>query len=667
MNGGEYKLQSEQAAIQLVVNYWERRPRVMWSRLDELLQQGITHIATFVPWQAVESDISHTLTRFLQAVAERRMTVSLIITPEVGIHYPNSGYPKDVIQRKDCLAQNQSTPIAVSMAPNAFPLPSLLAPEFQKRYFSFLSRMDSFLGDLGRNQSELLRGVSVIVTGSVWKYYRSPRDSAQSPFGGLAGEYSTCAQLAFRQRIEQHFSQKEFSDPTQAAANRWKTRNLEETNRRWFMQQSEDVFRNRTLQHLRRKAAYVKISETELYTPEADPSLLYSNVLQMISGGNSDFPSLSRLIDEYGARASMASESRAKPFLHWSSLGGFQKLSDSEKQFLILKSLLIMGGQDGGIYVDANDWFQLSQSFRNRTEALARSIASKDIQIRTRALYLTPHLWSRTSSPLWQELHDKIGIGARLVSSVDLVLREQNADVLVVDPSVIFTRETLLKVLSWAKAGRCLVIPRSALYTESARAELESVLANTQRMEIGNAIPYRLHQIGDGKLFVCDYADETNLQKDTSTQPWKAFIDSVFSVAGIQPYCSVSDSRLSIIPLEKRGGGLGLFVLNGSRRKVAGDIIFQQPVSVSDLSVALSAVEGPIGGMPAETPALPRFSLEVPACGIFPLAVDGAHLNDQEERHIATEIAQAPAMEPNVIATSSGASELPGLDNSVWN
>jgi hypothetical protein len=328
---------------------------------------------------------------------------------------------------------------------------------------------------------------------------------------------------------------------------------------------------------------------------------------------------------------------------------------------------LIMGGQDGGIYVDANDWFQLSQSFRNRTEALARSIASKDIQIRTRALYLTPHLWSRTSSPLWQELHDKIGIGARLVSSVDLVLREQNADVLVVDPSVIFTRETLLKVLSWAKAGRCLVIPRSALYTESARAELESVLANTQRMEIGNAIPYRLHQIGDGKLFVCDYADETNLQKDTSTQPWKAFIDSVFSVAGIQPYCSVSDSRLSIIPLEKRGGGLGLFVLNGSRRKVAGDIIFQQPVSVSDLSVALSAVEGPIGGMPAETPALPRFSLEVPACGIFPLAVDGAHLNDQEERHIATEIAQAPAMEPNVIATSSGASELPGLDNSVWN
>jgi hypothetical protein len=154
MNGGEHKLQSEQGAIQLVVNYWERRPRVMWSRLDELLQQGITHIATFVPWQAVESDISHTLTRFLQAVAERRMTVSLIITPEVGIHYPNSGFPKDVIQRKDCLAQNQSGPIAVSMAPNAFPLPSLLAPEFQKRYFSFLSRMDSFLGDLGRSQSE---------------------------------------------------------------------------------------------------------------------------------------------------------------------------------------------------------------------------------------------------------------------------------------------------------------------------------------------------------------------------------------------------------------------------------------------------------------------------------------------------------------------------------
>jgi len=675
MSGGEHKLQSEQQAIQLVVNYWERRPRMMRARLDELLRHGVTHIATFVPWQAMESDISHTLARFLQAVADRRMTVSLIITPEVGVHYPNSGFPKDIIQRKENLAQHaQQGPIAINMAPNSFAIPSLFAPEFQKRYFSFLARMDSFLSDLGRTQSEVLRGVEVVVTGSLWKYYRSPRDSAQSAFSGNAGEYSTHANLAFRQRVEQFFAQREFSDPNPAASNRWKTRNLEDTNRRWFFQQSEDVFRNRTLHHLRRKASYIRLSETELYTPEADPSLMYSNILQMLSGGNSDFFSLSRLIDEYSARSSMASESRAKPYLHWSSLGGFRKLSDPERQFLILKSLLLMGGQGGGIYIDAGDWFALSKNFRNRTEALARSVASKDLRIRTRALYLTPHLWSGAGSgvgassaaPLWQELQDKIGTGARLVSSIDLVLREKNADILVVDPRFIFTRENILKIIAWVRAGKTLVIPRNALYTESARAELESIISRTQRIEIALGLPYRLHAVGDGKLFISEYGAEAGMDlghgSGESNAQWQSFINAVFAVANIQPYCKVSDSRLAVIPMEKRGGGLGLFLLNGTRRKVSGDVIFSQAVNVSDLSVALSSAPEALADNPNSGSAS-RFSFEVPACGIFPLAVDGQHLNDQEERFLAAELEQNTSAH---IAADSAKSELPGLENSIW-
>ena len=56
-------------------------------------------------------------------------------------------------------------------------------------------------------------------------------------------------------------------------------------------------------------------------------------------------------------------------------------------------------------------------------------------------------------------------LGARLVASVDLVMREKNAGALIVDPSFIFTRDHLTKLLSWARAGRTLVIPRSALYS----------------------------------------------------------------------------------------------------------------------------------------------------------------------------------------------------------
>jgi hypothetical protein len=644
--------------IQVVVNYWERRPRMMRARLDELMHHGITHIVSFVPWQAVESDISHTLARFLQAVSDRRMTVSLVVTPEVGVHYPNSGFPKDVIAKKENTAQHaHGGPVVVNMAPNAFALPSLLAPELNKRYYSFLTRIDNFLSDIGRSQPELLKGVKVVVTGSIWKYYRSPKASVLGPFSGIAGEYSNASNLGFRQRLETFFSNKEFADPTLAAANRWKTRNFEETNRRWFFQQSEDAFRARTLQTVRRKSSYIPAVEMELYTPEADPALFYSSFMQMLSGGNADFEALSNLVDEYGSRSSLGTKAKAAPAIHWSSLGGFNKLSDSEKQFLILKSLLIMGGQGGSILVDASDWFALSQNFRSRTETLARSIAGGDLRIRTRAVYLSSHLWSG-ATPLWDDLRDKMGLSARLVASVDLVLREKNAEMLVVDPHFIFTRDQVLKLISWARGGRTLVIPRSALYTEAARAELESILANTQRIEMTTGVPYRLHGVGDGKVFICDYS-ENNQSGDVARTAWQIFMSNVLSVANLQGYCKVSDARLSSIALERRGGGLGMFVLNGSRAQVSGDIIFDAPVSVCDLSVALSARSQEAAG----TESSLRFSLEVPACGIFPLAVDGQQFVDLEERFLAADMEEVTIKS----VLRSGDNELPGLEESVWN
>src|SRR4051812_20613826 len=150
--------------VQLPINYWEPRPSAVGAKLDELLRLGVHHVATFVPWQAAESDISHTLTRFLQAVSDRRMTVSLILSPEVGIHYPNSGLPKDVISREANMAKHcHSGPVLVNLPPNAYSLPSFFAPEFAKRYYSFLSRMDSLFADLARQPGSPLKNVNIVL------------------------------------------------------------------------------------------------------------------------------------------------------------------------------------------------------------------------------------------------------------------------------------------------------------------------------------------------------------------------------------------------------------------------------------------------------------------------------------------------------------------------
>ena len=175
-----------QHPFQILFNYWELRPSLVGAQLDELLRQGVTHLTSFVPWQAVESDISHSLLKFLNSVSDRRMTVSLILTPEVGIHFPNAGVPKDLMSRTDGMALHSGmSPAPSLLPPTAFHIPSLHSEAFTKRFYAFLARMDSVLSDWVKSTPNGAAALEVVLTGSFWTYYRSPSVAAQTPFSGV--------------------------------------------------------------------------------------------------------------------------------------------------------------------------------------------------------------------------------------------------------------------------------------------------------------------------------------------------------------------------------------------------------------------------------------------------------------------------------------------------
>ena len=444
------------------------------------------------------------------------------------------------------------------------------------------------------------------------------------------------------------------------ASNRWKTRQLDEVNRRWFQQQSEDVFRNRTFQLVRKKSSSVRLCEIELHTPEADPGMTYSNLMTLLSGGHGDFAKLSGLVEEAAARASRASSGPALGYVHWTSFGPFRGLADPEKQFLILKSLLLMGGRGGGVLIDEDEWFSLSPSFRTRVEAFAKSLANGDLRLRNRALYLAPHLWSGAGT-LWVELLSRVGAGTRMISSLELLTREREASLLIVDPSWILTRESIQSLTNWAAGGRVVVLPRSPLYTEQAKLELERWPRAPKKSKSISVFRIACTQLGEGKLIIYDLPENLSMAGEALSS-WQTFLTAVLSVAEVQGYCRLSDSRLSVIPLEKKGRGLGLFVLNGTRRPVSADILFQEDVTVSDLARALSSQHGPSAPNAARPAPASRFSLDVPPCGILPLAVDGMEMHEArvraEERWLATQHADAT----RAGAHSAAVSELPGLD-----
>lgn len=649
--------------IQLLVNYWDIRPGSMGARLDEWIGRGVTRLTTFVPWQAVESDISHSLARFLIAGAERRMELTLIVTPEVGVHYPSSGLPREILKKSDGWARTPSgAEIPVMVPPNAIALPSLSSPEFSKRYHAFLTRLDSALADLARTQPTVLDRVTLALTGSFWKYYRSAQQASGSAFAGVAGDYSGSASVVFRQRIEQFYGQREFADAGPVVAQRWKARALEEVNRRWFFQQGEDVFRMRSTQSVQRRAAGVGMTQVELFCPEADPGFTYSSVLQLATGAPVDFHRLSRLIDDMASRVGHAGPRAVPGRVHWTRAGAFRSLSDSEKQFLLLKSLLSFGPRGGGVLVDADEWFGLSPAFRAKAEVLARWMSEGRLRASPNAVYLAPHLWSSYGT-LWEELLAATGGavdgGASLMASVDAAVGTTGVSLLIVDPAMVMTQDGVEKLLRWASSGGLLALPRGPLYSDAARGIIDLAVEEAPALEIQLGISYRLHRVGDGKLVLFDLPEGLNVQGE-ALSAWRRFISGMLSVAGYRQPCRSSDGRLQLVSLRRRGGGDGLFILNPTSRAVTADLIFPCDVVVGDLAEAIAT------GPASKIPSTHRYQLEVPPKGVLPVHVEGLERDRDEGRSasLSAEVLRRTASE-------AAESELPGLDGetpeAVWN
>lgn len=173
--------------LEILVNYWEIPPSRIGRHLDGLLHRNVRRIATFVPWQAFESDISHKLHKFLQAATLRNIHVSLILTPEPGIHYPYSALPRDLYSNSEIHAQHfEQGDLQVLLPPRMYSLPSHFSAEFGKRYYNHLVRLNNFLNDLDRSPGQILNHVTAIISGGFWKYYRSPRTSVDRYFAGAA-------------------------------------------------------------------------------------------------------------------------------------------------------------------------------------------------------------------------------------------------------------------------------------------------------------------------------------------------------------------------------------------------------------------------------------------------------------------------------------------------
>lgn len=657
--------------LQILVNYWELKPARLTAKLNELLRLNVTHVASFVPWQSAENDISHSLAKFLQALADRRMSATLIVSPEVGSHALYAGLPKDLAKNQEMAARNRDEqPAIVALPPRIFALPSLHAKDLITRYHAFLTKLDGAIGEMGRTKPELLASLQLVFTGSFWKYYRPASGSQLSPFRGQNGDRSNAAELAFRSDLESYANLREFMPvPGRGLGLSPKAKENEGIFRAQFQTHAEEVFRIRQAQFVRKRSLGVDVVQAELFTPEADPSLTYSNAFQMTTRGLTDFPALDRMIAEAATRQSMVGEARAAPMVHWTGFGPFIRLTDSEKQFLILKSLLLLGSRGGGVILDEAEWFSLSNAFRKRAELFAETLLARELELETKAFCLTGHLWSDgrtegknkdTHSLFWPELRLSLDTQARLIASPEALSWEQEAKILFIEPNTILSMERWRKIAAWAEAGRTVVFSKQQPMSEAVRVEYESAMRGQTRIDMNLGTRYFIYPLSEGKLVVY----EPTMQ----ATDWKRFVASMLSLSHATPEMGVNDPRIDLVclrrGLENGSGRAGLFVFNGSRSPVRTEIRFENDVWVDDLSAVLSrdlkrnanvdlSASDEFSEQEAEAN---RFELEAPPCGVLPLSVAGLGETGREKR-IASTLTGLTSKH----AEEAAASELSGL------
>ena len=272
------------------------------------------------------------------------------------------------------------------------------------------------------------------------------------------------------------------------------------------------------------------------------------------------------------------------------------------------------------------------------------------LQLDTAVAFLSPYSWG-DGGVLWDELHAQVGVEARFISCLDALFRKTETQLAIIDPAMIITRDVLERLVRWAEAGHTVALPRSTLYKESARAELEKLATSSRRMDINFDIPYHLHFVGAGKLAVYEW--DPSLMEPESRALVQAFIASVVALSGVQPLCKSGSGKVQAIPLHpkqktptlREAGGRSVFIFNETTQPSNAELRFSVPVAISDFATTFARLEKgqDLSGSKEAVENSEQFALDLAPCGIAALALE----------------ITPPRVAPMVAEVSTGAPEIP--------
>jgi hypothetical protein len=588
-------------AFHTLINYWEMKPSQYESKLQELAMLDITEVGAFIPWAHLETDIYHSLKKFVRAAIGYKMRVRLYVMPELGVNYPYSGLPRELLENHNNQAIDGSGQVIYNTAaPNIFPLPSFLAPEVVKRFGNYLIKVAGVLSEIANETSEA-HLCEVVIGDGLFNYYRSFQSKPVDH-----GDYSAAHVMAFRD-----FLDKEYSAEGSAT---FKRQVYEVYNRHLFFAHMEQLLREKTEMIFSKKNPKLRISFEDILNPECVPELnqhaLFAEVTNMKC-------STKRFYDEI-AEAGSRNEN-----IYLNHAGIFRKFTEQEKSFLVLSSLI----HSGIAALSSDDVMSFSDSFRKKIGQLLTAMKLGEYQNLRKLRYVSASKYFKN-----EECYNCLKRMAQGVLTVGCGLTQRRSDrtseesrfherLIFIDPSMIIKPVDFLKALSLAQSGKVVAIPapfeKVTNYETVALNHYQQFKRGRQSLKINIGLFYEVFEYHLGKVVFYDSSSFWSSSVHTGSDALSLFFKALLGLAEIAPICLVNNQRLHVIchvsrvdPSDKL-----LFLINPESEVITAKLTFECDVGLSALPQETS------NNIQAESWMIGKnFELQVPPKGILSMA-----------------------------------------------
>ncbi|MBI2604561.1 MAG: hypothetical protein HYW49_00630 [Deltaproteobacteria bacterium] len=590
-----------------IFNYWEIKPAQYDAKLGELALNGVRTVSAFVPWAHIETDLHHSLRKFLLAVWNAKLQASLFVMPASGVNYPHAGVPKDLLSSVSNLAVDRSGQVIHHRtAPGIFPLPSFSSPEVLKSFGNYLLKLSTVLAEVFKETGS--QGfVEVVVTNAFFNYYRNPGMTDEEH-----GDYSAAHVIAFRDFLDREYRA---SAPEAAAdAERFKMQYYENHNRHRFLTHVERLLRDKTEMVLTRKQSACVIRHVDLLNPEAAPASSNASLLTEAL----DFrPSVERFYRE------IVEASERGQTIHFSGSGVFRKFTDQEKSFLLTAAFI----HSGEVSIGADELFSLPAGFHRKRRVFADLFEKMNYAREIRVTYVSASRFSAEKRVL--KSFRKLSPGLiSLVPSADN-RRGFSERLVFADPRSVIRLVELVQLLSAAQAGKVVAIPAPmstvSNYTADAAGHLAKFRLSRRPIRMSLGLQYEVFELGLGHVVFYDSSKLRIEKSDLADEALNAFLGALLGLAEAKLSCAALNPAVRVASFisEDDPGARLICLINPTSKAVDTAVTFSREMIVNAVRLGGGARE-------EEASMLVAASMEVsvPALGVLPVRLVEASVSD---------------------------------------